>query len=113
MARPRPAISPRIYSPWFAASPRATANSSPCSDNSTRSTGNCSPNTARSTPMGRSKQAPSSFECPYRHACPHLGGLSTTWATELLRDAEQDSFRDSHFAGAAADELAALQGDVD
>lgn len=63
--------------------------------------------------MGRYKQAPNSFECPYRHACPHLGGLSTTWATELIRDAEQDSFRDSHFLGATEDELAALQADVE
>ena len=62
--------------------------------------------------MGRYKQAPDNFECPYRHACPHLDGLSTTWAMELIRDAEQDGFRDGHFLGAVEDELAALHADV-
>ena len=63
--------------------------------------------------MGRYKQAPDGFQCPYRHACPHLGGISTTWASELIRDADQDTYRDSHFVGRAEDELAALQANVE
>ena len=62
--------------------------------------------------MGRYKQAPDGFQCPYRHACPHLDGLSTTWASQLIRDADQDCFRDAHFVGCAEAELAALQADV-
>ena len=63
--------------------------------------------------MGRYKQAPNDFLCPYRHACPHMDGISTTWASELIRDADQDSFRNSHFLGCAEDELVALQADLE
>jgi transposase len=42
-----------------------------------------------------------------------LGGISTTWASELIRDADQDTYRDSHFVGRAEDELAALQANVE
>jgi transposase len=39
--------------------------------------------------MGRRKEAPAGFECVYRHNCPHLDHLSTTWALEVY----QESFR--------------------
>jgi hypothetical protein len=61
--------------------------------------------------MGRYKQAPYGYQCPYRDACPHLGGISTTWANELIRDARDDSYRDSHFVGHAREEIAELQAD--
>jgi hypothetical protein len=61
--------------------------------------------------MGRKQQAPYDFQCPYRDACPHLGGISTTWATEIIRDAQEDTYRNCHFVGHAQEELAALQGD--
>src|ERR1700722_13787105 len=61
--------------------------------------------------MGRYKEAPPGFQCPYRHACPHLNGRSTTWTNELLRDLEGDDFRDSHGVAALAEEVAALQAD--
>jgi transposase len=39
--------------------------------------------------MSRCKDAPTGFECPYRHQCPHLDTLSTTWVMEVY----QESFR--------------------
>ena len=39
--------------------------------------------------MSRRTEAPSGFECPYRHNCPHLDHLSTTWTLEVY----QQSFR--------------------
>ena len=61
--------------------------------------------------MGRYNQAPYGYQCPYRDACPHLGGISTTWTNQLIRDARDDSYRDSHFIGHAKEEIAALQAD--
>lgn len=61
--------------------------------------------------MGRYRQAPYGYQCPYRDACPHLGGISTTWTNELIRDARDDSYRDSHFIGHAKEEITALQAD--
>jgi transposase len=34
--------------------------------------------------MSRRMDAPENFECPYRHNCPHMDGISTTWATEVF-----------------------------
>lgn len=39
--------------------------------------------------MSRRTEAPIGFECPYRHNCPHLDHLSTTWTLEVY----QESFR--------------------
>lgn len=39
--------------------------------------------------MSRCKDAPVGFECPYRHKCPHLDTLSTTWVMEVY----QESFK--------------------
>jgi hypothetical protein len=39
--------------------------------------------------MSRRMEAPVGFECPYRHGCPHLDHLSTTWTLEVY----QESFR--------------------
>ena len=39
--------------------------------------------------MSRRTEAPSGFECPYRHNCPHLDHLSTTWTLEVY----QESFK--------------------
>jgi cell division septum initiation protein DivIVA len=61
--------------------------------------------------MGRYKEAPPGFQCPYRDACPHLRGLSTTWASKLIADAQADTYRDGHYVGRVTKELAALQAD--
>jgi len=58
--------------------------------------------------MGRRKKAPLGFECPYRNACPHLGGISATWASCLLSDVENDAFRDGHSWIEAEKEIKAL-----
>jgi len=42
--------------------------------------------------MGRHQEAPYGFQCPYRDACPHLDGMSTYWAGELIRDAKHENF---------------------
>jgi transposase len=39
--------------------------------------------------MSRRTEAPIGFECPYRHNCPHLDHLSTTWTLEVY----QQSFK--------------------
>jgi hypothetical protein len=36
--------------------------------------------------MSRCKDAPIGFECPYRHNCPHLDSLSTTWVMEQYQE---------------------------
>jgi hypothetical protein len=61
--------------------------------------------------MGRFKEAPFGYQCPYRDACPHLAGMSTTWTLELTRDLEGDTYRDSHYIGMVEEENAALQAD--
>lgn len=38
--------------------------------------------------MGRYKEAPWGYECPYQNNCPHLG-MSTTWALLEIRDARR------------------------
>ena len=58
--------------------------------------------------MGRHKQAPWGFDCPYRHACPHLDGISATWASLLLYDVDRDHFRDGHSWIEAEKEIKAL-----
>lgn len=63
--------------------------------------------------MGRYKEAPSEFVCEYRNACPHLGGISATWASLLIDDAESDKFRDGHFALHAEKEIKTLEGALD
>jgi len=37
--------------------------------------------------MGRYKQAPGNFECPYRKGCPHMDGISVMWAMSVFRNA--------------------------
>lgn len=59
--------------------------------------------------MGRYKEAPWGFECDYRHACPHLHGISTTWANLLIADAESDKFRDGHLERDAEKEIRLLE----
>ena len=46
--------------------------------------------------MGRYKQAPWNFQCPFRNACPHMGGISATWAGLLISDRDRDYFREGH-----------------
>jgi transposase len=36
--------------------------------------------------MSRCKDAPIGFQCPYRHKCPHLDSLSTTWVMEVYQE---------------------------
>lgn len=40
--------------------------------------------------MGRYKEAPSDFVCPYRDNCPHLDGFSTTYALLSIRTEQED-----------------------
>ena len=37
--------------------------------------------------MGRYKQAPVDFECPYRKSCPHMDGISAMWALTTFQGA--------------------------
>lgn len=39
--------------------------------------------------MGRQPEPPPGFQCPYRHNCPHLDGLSTTWALEVYQECSE------------------------
>ena len=39
--------------------------------------------------MSRRMEAPVGFECPYRHNCPHLDHLSTTWVMEVYQESFQ------------------------
>ena len=57
--------------------------------------------------MGRYREAPWGFDCPYKNACPHLG-MSTTWASHLVRDIQHDAFRDGHSWIEAEKEIRAL-----
>jgi transposase len=63
--------------------------------------------------MGRYKEAPFGFVCPYQHACPHLGGISATWAHVLISDAQNDGFRDGHLALYAEKEIATLEAELE
>jgi len=36
--------------------------------------------------MSRCTEAPVGYECPYRHHCPHLDHLSTTWTLEVYQE---------------------------
>lgn len=37
--------------------------------------------------MARSREAPADMDCPYRHRCPHLEGMSCSWVMENYQDA--------------------------
>jgi hypothetical protein len=63
--------------------------------------------------MGRYKEAPFGFECPYRNACPHLGGISATWANILISDAQNDKYRDGHLERCAEEEIRTLEADLE
>ena len=76
-----------------------------------RSTGSCSSSALLCRTMGRSKEAPYGFECPYRNACPHLGGMSTRWANSLVADAHHGAFGHSHYVALITEENAALEAD--
>ena len=39
--------------------------------------------------MSRRTEAPVGFECPYRHNCPHLDHLSTTWVMEVYQESSR------------------------
>ncbi len=45
--------------------------------------------------MGRYKQAPENFECPYRKSCPHMDGVSAMWALSVFQEADVE--RDEHW----------------
>jgi len=62
--------------------------------------------------MGRNKEAPFGFVCEYRNACPHLGGISATWANILIADKEEDQFRDGHLERHAEKELRTLEAEL-
>jgi transposase len=63
--------------------------------------------------MGRYKEAPFGFNCQYRHACPHLNGTSTTWASILIADKDNDDLRDGHFIRHAEKELNTLETELE
>ena len=37
----------------------------------------------------RYPQAPTSFECPYQRACPHMEGISAQWAFSVFRESQR------------------------
>jgi len=39
--------------------------------------------------MSRRTEAPPGFECPYRHNCPYLDGLSTQWLMEVYHECDK------------------------
>ena len=57
--------------------------------------------------MGRYKEAPHDFDCPYRHKCPHLG-ISAVYASAMLSDIERDEYRNGHALIEAMKEIDAL-----
>lgn len=61
--------------------------------------------------MGRYKEAPWGFECPYKNNCPYLGA-STKWTSLLLRDYKQDAYRDGHELIQMREELAAQTEEI-
>ncbi len=61
--------------------------------------------------MGRYKEAPWDFECPYKDKCPYLG-VSAKWASLLLRDYEEDAYRDGHEVIEMREELAAQAEEI-
>lgn len=63
--------------------------------------------------MGRYKEAPFGFDCPYRNACPHLRGISATWANILIADADADRFRDGHLERCAEKEIKTLEAELE
>jgi hypothetical protein len=63
--------------------------------------------------MGRYKEAPFGYQCPYQHRCPHLGGISATWASLLIREAHDDSYRNGHLARNAEAGIASLTADLE
>jgi len=38
--------------------------------------------------MGRYKQPPKNFNCPYRKSCPHMDGISAMWALSTFHEAD-------------------------
>lgn len=63
--------------------------------------------------MGRYKEAPFGFDCPYQHACPHLGGISATWASILLADMQRDQDREGLWARDAEREIQTLETELE
>ena len=61
--------------------------------------------------MGRYKEAPWDFECPYKNKCPYLG-VSVKWASLLLYDYEEDAYRDGHAWIEVQKELAAQAEEI-
>jgi len=41
-------------------------------------------------PSNRPQQAPWDFQCPYKHRCPHLEGLSTQWVFEEYQQSQDE-----------------------
>lgn len=56
--------------------------------------------------MGRYKEAPWDFDCPYQHKCPYLG-ISVKYACYLLSDYEKGDFRNGHYCIEARAEIKA------
>lgn len=53
------------------------------------------------------QQAPWNFQCPYRHACPHLEGLSTQWLFEEYQDAPYENMEHWRVRDLQSQELSA------
>ena len=58
--------------------------------------------------MGRSKQAPDDFVCPYQHNCPHLEGSSTTFVNHELNALNQEWLHINRVVQEQSEEIAAL-----
>jgi len=55
--------------------------------------------------MGRYKQAPYNFECPYAKSCPHLEGISTQWAWSVYQNASRECNNHWHIRDIMAKEI--------
>ena len=56
-----------------------------------------------------SQQAPWNYQCPYRHACPHLEGLSTQWLWEEYQSAPDENMEHWRVRDLQSQELSAAR----
>ena len=60
--------------------------------------------------MAAQEPPPAGFSCPYREACPHLGGLSTAWVQERHNSLLGSEAHYEHVIAQLHDELTEARG---
>lgn len=63
--------------------------------------------------MGRYKQPPENFECPYRKSCPHMDGISAAWAWSTFQDADVERNEHWRIREMMAAEIDGMHGDIE